>query len=105
MPSHNLSKFPKPLGAARKRFCFPVLAQAAHILGDILQRITLANADEQIPIQAEVQAFIQVANLLERALSKINRLLENIIAKVNELPKVERFGGWKAPGHLSSFID
>src|SRR2546427_3266 len=105
MAPHDLYEFTKSFGAPRGRLGRIVFSQCAHILGNVLEHVPLTDTDEDIPVYAPMQAFVQIAYLCEHAFTEVYGLLQNIVRQVNELPEIERLSGREAALDIAVDID
>src|SRR5689334_5066270 len=91
--------------STRKALGFRILAQAAQILGSVLDWILLRDANEDVPIHCVVEPLIQIPDVIQDLLAEVNGLLEDVVGKVNEFPQVQRLGARKTAGYVAAPVD
>jgi hypothetical protein len=105
MTSHDrreLRQPPSPSGGCLRG---RVLTQIGHLPRKVVDAKSLAELDEQVPVQSPVQPLIEIPHGLECGAPEERRLLEDEIRDVDQLPEIERFGGTKGSYDVALLVD
>src|SRR5262245_25266023 len=93
VPLQHAANFPDAIKTAGERFRVRMLTQDAEILGNVVQSKTLSQTNHQIPIECEVQAFIEAAYRFDCRPSEERGLLQHVVVQKGESPEIERLYG------------